>query len=167
MRNRLLQAELQLQYQNAVAPTHGLVFDPKVRPDNVIDGCGTLMKLVPQSKLYAEMFVPNKDIGFVKTAQQARIQMYALPFTRYGELQGKVTRIGADALEHDSVQNFYRFPLKLELNRPYLESQCMPIPLRSGLAITTNLKLREKRVISLINYLLVDQTDSVKSLRQQ
>ena len=57
--------------------------------------------------------------------------------------------------------------MKLELDRSYLESQGVRIPLRSGMAITTNLKLREKRVISLISDLLVDQTDSVKSIRQQ
>ena len=167
MRNRLLQAELQLQYQNVVAPTDGLVFDPKVRPDGVVAAGETLLKLVPQAGLYAEVFVPNKDIGFVKTGQQAKVRVDAFPFTRYGELQGKVTQIGADALEPDAVQNFYRFPVKLELDRPYLESQGIRIPLRSGMAITTNLKLREKRVISLISDLLVDQTDSVKSIRQQ
>ena len=167
MRNRLLQAELQLQYQNVVAPADGLVFDPKVRPDGVVAAGETLLKLVPQAGLFAEVFVPNKDIGFVKTGQQAKVRVDAFPFTRYGELEGKVTQIGADALEPDAVQNFYRFPVKLELDRPYLESQGVRIPLRSGMAITTNLKLREKRVISLISDLLVDQTDSVKSIRQQ
>ena len=167
MRNRLLQAELQLQYQNVVAPTDGLVFDPKVRPDGVVAAGETLLKLVPQAGLFAEVFVPNKDIGFVKTGQQAKVRVDAFPFTRYGELQGKVTQIGADALEPSALQNFYRFPVKLELDRPYLESQGTRIPLRSGMAITTNLKLREKRVISLISDLLVYQTDSVKSIRQQ
>jgi len=167
MRNRLHQAELQLQYQNVVAPTDGVVFDPKVRRDGVVGAGETLLKLVPQGGLFAEVFVPNKDIGFVKTGQQAKVRVDAFPFTRYGELQGKVTQIGADALEPDRVQNFYRFPVKLELDRAYLESQGTKIPLRSGMAITTNLKLREKRVISLISDLLVDQTDSIKSIRQQ
>ena len=167
MRNRLNQAELQLQYQNVVAPAAGVIFDPKVRPDGVVAAGETMLKLVPQRGLYAEVLVPNKDIGFVKTGQQAKVRVDAFPFTRYGELKAKVTQIGADALEPSEVQNFYRFPVKLELDRSYLESQGVRIPLRSGMAITTNLKLREKRVISLISDLLVDQTDSVKSLRQQ
>ena len=167
MRNRLLQTELQLQYQNVVAPADGLVFDPKVRPDGVVGAGETLLKLVPQAGLFAEVFVPNKDIGFVKTGQEAKVRVDAFPFTRYGELKGRVTQIGADALEPSEVQNFYRFPVKLKLDRSYLESQGVRIPLRSGMSITTNLKLREKRVISLISDLLVDQTDSVKSIRQQ
>ena len=167
MRNRLHQAELQLQYQNVVAPASGVIFDPKVRRDGVVAAGETMLKLVPQGGLFAEVFVPNKDIGFVKTGQQAKVRVDAFPYTRYGELQAKVTQIGADALEPDPVQNFYRFPVKLELDRSYLESQGTRIPLRSGMAITTNLKLREKRVISLISDLLVDQTDSIKSIRQQ
>ena len=35
------------------------------------------------------------------------------------------------------------------------------------MAVTTNLKLRDKRVISLVSDLLVDQTDSVRRIRQQ
>ena len=167
MRNRLNQAELQLQYQNVVAPSAGVIFDPKVRPDGVVAAGETMLKLVPQRGLYAEVLVPNKDIGFVKTGQQAKVRVDAFPYTRYGELKAKVTQIGADALEPNELQNFYRFPVKLDLDRSYLESQGVRIPLRSGMAITTNLKLREKRVISVISDLLVDQTDSVKSLRQQ
>lgn len=167
MRNRLLQAELKLQYQNVVAPTDGIVFNPKVQPAAVLSAGETLLTLVPQGDLFAEVFVSNRDIGFVKTGQIAKVRVDAFPFTRYGELEGRVSHIGAGALEPDSIQNFYRFPLRLTLNRPYLESQDVRIPLRSGMAISANLKLRDKRVISLISDLLVDQTDSIRQIRQQ
>ena len=103
----------------------------------------------------------------MKTGQEAKVRVDAFPFTRYGELAGSVTHIAADALSPGQVMNFYRFPVKLSLDRSYLESREIKIPLQSGMSVTTNLKLREKRVISLISDLLVDQTDSVKSLRQQ
>ena len=57
--------------------------------------------------------------------------------------------------------------MKLKLERPYLESDGVRIPLKAGMAVTTNLKLRDKRVISLVSDLLVDQTDSVRRIRQQ
>ena len=82
MRNRLLKAELQLQYQNVVAPADGVVFDPKARPDGVQAAGETLLTLVPQSGLYAEVFVSNRDIGFVKTGQKAKIRVDAFPYTR-------------------------------------------------------------------------------------
>jgi len=167
MRNRLRQAELQLQYQTVVAPVAGVVFEPKARVDGVLDAGETILTLVPQQGLKAQVFVPNKDIGFVKTGQVAKVRVDAFPFTRYGELEGRVSQIGADALPPDQNANFYRFPVKLTLNRSYLQSEGVKIPLRSGMAITANLKLREKRVISLLSDLLVDQTESIKSLRQQ
>jgi hemolysin D len=167
MRNRLRQAELQLQYQTVLAPVSGVVFDPKARVDGVLQAGETILTLVPQQGLKAQVFVPNKDIGFVKTGLNAKVRVDAFPFTRYGELEGRVSQIGADALPPDPTANFYRFPVKLTLNRSYLESKGVRIPLRTGMAITANLKLREKRVISLISDMLVDQTESIKSIRQQ
>ncbi len=167
MRNQLQQAEVQLQYQNVIAPVAGVVFDPKARIDGVLGARERILSIVPQQGLYAEVFVPNKDIGFVKTGQLAKVRVDAFPFTRYGELPATVSQIAADALEPNATQSFYRFPVKLKLEQSILESDGIKIPLKPGMAITTNLKLRDKRVISLISDLLVDQTDSIRSLRQQ
>ena len=167
MRNQLQQAEVQLQYQNVIAPVAGVVFDPKARVDGVLGAGERILSIVPQQGLYAEVFVPNKDIGFVKPGQPAKVRVDAFPFTRYGELPAVVSQIAADALEPNATQNFYRFPVKLKLEQSTLESDGTKIPLKPGMSITTNLKLRDKRVISLISDLLVDQTDSIRSLRQQ
>ena len=167
MRNRLSQAELQLQYQNVLAPVAGLVFDPQASAEGVLAPGERILSIVPQQGLYAEVFVPNKDIGFIKLGQDAKVRVDAFPFTRYGELPGSVTQIAADALAPDSTNNYYRFPVKLNLEKPFLESDGVQIPLKPGMSITTNLKLRDKRVISLVSDLLVDQTDSVRSIRQQ
>lgn len=167
MRNRLRDSELQLQYQNVVAPVSGVVFEPKAKAQGVLSSGETILTLVPQSGLKAEINVSNKDIGFVKTGLKGKVRVDAFPFTRYGELTGTVTQIGADALPPDPRNsNYYRFPIELSLNRNYLETQGVKIPLRSGMAVTANLKLREKRLISLLSDLLVNQTESIKSLRQ-
>ena len=66
MRNRLREAELQLQYQNVLAPVTGVVFDPKASVEGVLAAGERILSIVPQQGLYAEVFVPNKDIGFIK-----------------------------------------------------------------------------------------------------
>ena len=167
MRSQLKQAEVQLQYQNVIAPVSGVVFDPQASQEGVLGAGERILSIVPQQGLFAEVLVPNQDIGFVKPGQPAKVRVDAFPFTRYGEVPGSVTQIAADALEPSPTQNFYRFPVKLKLERNFLESKGVKIPLKPGMAITTNLKLRDKRVISLVSDLLVDQTDSVRSLRQQ
>lgn len=165
--NRLKNAELQLQYQNVLAPVSGIIFDPKVRNSGVIGAGDTILTIIPQGGLKGNVFVQNKDIGFVKSGQKAQVRVDAFPFTQYGELKGTVDQIGADALPPDQKANFYRYPVKLELDRPYLERKGVKIPLRSGMAITANIKLRDKRLISLVSDMFVDQTDSIRSIRQQ
>ena len=159
--------ELQIQYQNVVSPVSGVVFDPQIRKESVINGGERILSVVPQEGLYAEVFVPNKDIGYIKIGQEAAVRVDAFPFSRYGEIPGKISHIGADALEPSTTQSFYRFPVKLQLERSTLELKGASIPLKPGMSISTNLKLRDKRVISLISDIFVDQTDSIRSLRQQ
>ena len=163
----LKKAELRLQYQNIVSPASGIVFNPQVAPEGVIASGERILSIVPQKGLYAEVFVSNKDIGYIKINQEAKVRVDAFPFSRYGELPAHITQIGADALPPDSTYNFYRFPVKLKLKNYQLEKDGISIPLKSGMSVTTNLKLRDKRVISLISDIFVDQTDSVKSIRQQ
>ena len=142
------------------------MFEPKARY-GVIGAGDTILTIIPQQGLKAQVFVANKDIGFVKKGQKAQIRVDAFPFTQYGELKGRVTQIGADALPPDNKAAFYRYPVKLSIEQPFLINKDFKIPLRSGMAIKANLKLRDKRVISLISDMLVDQTDSIKSIRQQ
>ena len=167
LKNELKQVELQLQYQNVVAPVSGVIFESQAAPSGVLAAGEVILTIVPQEGLKGQVFVSNTDIGFVKPGLNAKVRVDAFPFTRYGELIGNVTQIGADALPPDQVNPFYRFPVKLELERDYLESKGTITKLRSGLAITANLKLREKRVITLLSDLLVNQTESVKTIRQQ
>lgn len=167
LKNNLLEVNLQLQYQNVIAPIDGVVFDQIASAEGVLSPGERIVSLVPRSGFYAEVFVPNKDIGFIKKGQEAKIRVNAFPFSRYGEIDGSVQRIGADALAPNSSQNFYRYPVKIKLDTNYLYSDNIKIPLKSGMAISTNLKLRDKPVISLVSDIFVDQTDSIKSLRQQ
>ena len=166
-KNKLKQAELQLQYQNVLAPASGIIFEPKARVSGVIAAGDTIVTIIPQKGLRGKVFVQNKDIGFVKTGQKAQVRIDAFPFTQYGELKADVSQIGADALPPDQKANFYRYPVKLEIEKPYLEREGIKVPLRSGMAITANMKLRDKRLISLISDMFVDQTESIRSIRQQ
>ena len=165
--NQLKRADLQLQYQNVIAPVSGIIFESKASAAGVIGAGDTILTIIPQTGLKGKVFVQNKDIGFVKTGQKARVRVDAFPFTQYGELDGNVDQIGADTLPPDEKSKFYRYPVKLNLNKPYLENKGVKVPLRVGMAITANLKLRDKRLISLVSDMFVDQTQSIRSIRQQ
>ena len=167
LKTSLKLTEVQLQYQKVKAPISGIVFDPAARLDGVLQPGERILSIVPQDGLYAEVLVSNQDIGFVETGQEAKVRVDAFPYSRYGELNATVSQISADAMAPDAKYPFYRFPIKLTLDKFFLESRGAKISLMPGMSVTTNLKLREKRVISLLSDLLVDQTDSIRSIRQQ
>lgn len=167
LRASLKNADVQITYQNIHAPTDGVVFDSKAKVQAVIPAAEVILKLVPQKGLNAKIWVPNKDIANIKQGQIAKVRVDAFPYQRYGELEGKVTKVGADALPPTPEQNFYRYPVSIQLNRDSLSYRGATIPLQSGMAISTNIKLRDKRVISLLSDMLVEQIDPVRALRSQ
>ena len=165
LQSQLQTAEQQLRYQNIVATSSGIVFDLKVREAGVVQTGETILSIIPTDGLKAEVFIPNKDIGFVKVGQEAKVRVDAFPSSRYGELTGSVDFIGADALPPEAIANYYRFPVNIQLQQSWLETNGVRIPLRSGMSITSNLRIREKRAISLISDFFTGQMDSIKALR--
>ena len=123
LNNELNQAIVQLQYQNVVATTSGVIFEPKVAKSSVIGGGQTIVTIVPQGGLKGKVYVANQNIGFIDKDQKARIRVDAYPYAQYGELIGRVIQVGADALEPDQKANYYRYPVKISLNQNYLENK--------------------------------------------
>ena len=67
LNGRLKLIENKLRYETIKAPITGVVFDMK--PDNdkyVAMTAETLMKIVPEGRLSAEVNVANQDIGFLQ-----------------------------------------------------------------------------------------------------
>ena len=58
---------------------------------------------------YTLVFIPNKDIGYVKPGQETSVRVDAFPFARYGEIEGTVVQISADALPPSPTQSYYHF----------------------------------------------------------
>jgi hemolysin D len=158
-------AEQKIKYQNINSGISGIVFDLKASPDGVLASGESILTIVPKDGLSAKAFIPNKDIGFVQVGQKAKVRVDAFPSSRYGELNGKVELIGADVLPPDQNYPYYRFPINVSLESNKLEANNVSIPLRSGMAVTINLIIRNKRVISLVSDFFAGQMDSIKSLR--
>ena len=75
----------------------------------VVTAGAELMRIVPDvGSLEIEAYLPNRDIGFVSPGQPAVIKIEAFPFTRYGILNGKVTRVATDAT--DSSKDHHELP---------------------------------------------------------
>ena len=63
-----------------MAPATGIVFRAKGQHRWSVGSSVTLiLTIIPQEGLKAKVFVANKDIGFVKTGQTARVRIDAFP----------------------------------------------------------------------------------------
>jgi hemolysin D len=59
-----------------------------------------LMTIVPpDAPLEIEAMIRNRDIGFVRAGEKAVIKVEAFPSTRYGTIEGTVTKVSPDAVD--------------------------------------------------------------------
>ena len=141
------------------------MFQLEAQEKGVLGAGEAIAKVIPQDGVKAEVWVSNRDIGFVKEGQSTEVRIEAFDYAEFGTVKGKVSAIGADVMKPDEENNSYRFPVTIQLDRDHLKARNLEIPLRAGLAITTNLHLRERKLISIISDMFGTQFDSLNSLR--
>ncbi|BFM38801.1 HlyD family efflux transporter periplasmic adaptor subunit [Synechocystis sp. LKSZ1] len=168
LNGQISRSKVTLKYQEIKSPVNGTVFDLKATPGYVTPPNQTepLLKIVPRDNLVAEVNVTNKDIGFVRTGMKSEVRIDSFPYSEFGDIKGEVSSIGSDALPPDQAHQYYRFPVRIKMESQQLKSQGRTIPLQSGMSITANIKVREKRtVISLFTELFTKKLETLETVR--
>ena len=172
---QIKQHQTTLNYQKITAPVAGIVFDLQASPQGVLESnqAETILKIVPKDGLIARVYVTNQDIGFVAErfalAQSegkellVDVRIDSFPFSEFGDIKGKVVYIGSDALPPDQMNQYYRFPVEIELESQYLSVRGQRINLQTGMSITGNIKINEHRtVLNIFTDLFNDQIEALK-----
>ena len=150
LENQINEAKLTLTYQEIRSPLDGVIFDLQpAAPGYVVNGDKPILKVVPSDDLVARIFISNRDIAFIKKEQLVKIRLDAYPYNEFGELEGVIESIGSDVLEPDETYPYFRFPVTVKLNYPYLIHKGKKLPLLSGMSVSVNVILRQRPVISL------------------
>ena len=165
LRSKLIELNVNIRYQVVRAPEAGVIFELKPKSRGfVAQTSDPVMKIVPFDKLEARVEVASQDIGFVLVNKPADISIDSFPATDFGVLQGRVRRIGSDALPPDQLKNFYRFPVDIKLNSQQLKlKDGKMLPLQVGMSLNANIKLRK---VTYLQLLLSNFKDKVDSLRR-
>lgn len=165
--SRISQVKLNFQYQELRAPVGGTIFDLQAKsPGFVANASQTLLQIVPADNFLAEVFITNRDIGFVREGMQTDVRIESFPFSQFGDIKGQVINVGSDALPPDQIYQFYRFPATISLDKQYLDAHGRKIPLQSGMSISANIRVREDRtVMNLFTEMFTKQFDSLKEVR--
>jgi HlyD family secretion protein len=165
--SKISQAQQNLRYQKLRAPVSGVIFDLQAKnPGFVANATQKLLQIVPNEKFIADVFITNKDIGFVQKGMKADVRIDSFPFSEFGDIKGQLIEVGSDALPPDENHKFYRFPARIALDNQSLDLNGKQLSLQSGMSITANIKVREERtVMSLFTEMFTKQVESLKEVR--
>ena len=143
-------AEQNLKYQTIVAPVTGDVFDMRAYPGYVPpsgQAAQPILRIVPTEDLVAEVFVSPKDIGFVDRGMPVDVRISAFNYSEYGDIEGEVEFISASALEPEPPYDFFRYAVKVDLERDYLDIRNQKKYLQPGMEVQANIKINENRTV--------------------
>ena len=166
--SQISRAQVTLKYQDIKSPVNGVVFDLKATQGYVTPPNQTvpLLKIIPNDHLIAQVDVTNKDIGFVRKGMKTDVRIDSFPYSEFGDIKGTVLLVGSDALPPDETHKYYRFPTQIKLDQQFLKTEDRKIALQSGMSVTANIKIREKRtVMSLFTELFTKKIESLETVR--
>ncbi len=164
--SQLSEAKLTLKYQELLSPVSGTVFDLQAKGSGFVATTSEpILKIVPDDGLVAKVFITNRDIGFVKEGMEVDVRIDSFPYSEFGDIKGKLVRIGSDALPPDEIYQFYRFPAEIQIDKQSIAVNNREIALQSGMSVSANIKVRKRTVMSIFSDLFVKKVDSLKSVR--
>ncbi|MBX2861530.1 MAG: HlyD family type I secretion periplasmic adaptor subunit [Vampirovibrio sp.] len=142
------QTRLTKQYQVITAPVDGVIHQQIIHgPGDVVQVGEDLISLVPEEMaLVAEVRVTNQDLGYIKLGQESALRLDALPYTKFGRLEGSITAISPTSTQDETGQVFYT--VQITPDQQYLTLDDKKYPIKSGMTLTTDIITREKNILS-------------------
>src|SRR6266436_2757929 len=165
----VIKAEQRTKLLALTAPVDGVVQQLAVHTvGGVVTPAQALLAVVPlDSRLEIEAMVSNRDIGFVHPGQQAEVKVDTFSFTRYGLLHGEVINVSQDAITRDKPQDKsndktpgtettssepkgqeMNYAARVSLDRTQMQVDNKLVNLSPGMAVTVEIKMGTRRIIS-------------------
>ncbi len=163
--SQISQAQVTLKYQEVRAPDSGTIFDLKASKGFVTNPSEPVVKVVPDQTLVAQVFLTNKDIGFVKEGMDVDVRFTSYNFSEFGDIKGKLISVGKDALPPDETRPYYTFPARVRLNEQTLTNNGRRLPLQSGMEVQANIRVRDRTILSIFTDKFFEQVESLKFVR--
>ena len=155
IRSRLAQVQRALANSVIKAPTAGTVISSGMRHAQQVIRTGELLaEIAPLSgKQLVKVRIASRDIGSIKSNQDAYIRISGCPYPEYGVLRASVKSISADTLQSDT--NIARssgtdFEVTLDPVSKHLESDSRQCLLRQGMDVQADIVTRKTTVLGLI-----------------
>lgn len=157
-------AEVREKLMKLTAPVDGTVQNLVVHTvGGVVTTAQSLLEIVPEDTLEAEVSVENKDIGFVEEGQEAAVKIDAFPYTRFGYLRGKVLSVSNDAVENKA--NSLHYVIRVGLPTNHLVVGKRTLNLTPGMQVVAEIRTGRRTVADYFFSPFVETFD--QSLRER
>ncbi len=132
------------------APLSGRITTVQIREGQAAKENTPLLAIIPQDAvLQAQLFVPTRAIGFVRSGQEVRLQYAAFPYQRFGLHEGEIVQVTETILAPNEL------PIPLPLDEPVYRVTVMPkkqvvsafgkeFPLQAGMLLQADIILGER-----------------------
>jgi hemolysin D len=147
LEQELVAAERRNELMRITAPVDGTVQQLAVTTEGgVVTEAQALLAIAPSdAKIEVEAMLPNRDVGFVRAGQAARVKVESYPFTRYGTLDGTVRFVSGDAIADEKRGLVYQTRVALDRNTMDIDGKI--VQLTPGMAVTVEIKTGTRRII--------------------
>lgn len=148
----------------------GRIFNLSVAPGSVIAGGASVMEIIPDGALKANLFLPNSDVGFVRPGMRVNLAVSSFPPGEYGYLKASVVRIGADSFtggedgNPSAQQRAGTFPLVVKLDANP-DKQSVIKRLTPGMQVSGNIIVRQRPVITLLTDVFTKGREDLQNSR--
>ncbi|MTJ05095.1 MAG: HlyD family type I secretion periplasmic adaptor subunit [Sediminimonas qiaohouensis] len=107
-----------------------------------------LIEIVPlDDTLLVEAYVRPADIAFVYPGQPVKVKITAYDFSRYGSLDGEITRIGADAVKRSERDAEEHFVVQVRTDDRFLDADGVEVEIIPGMITEVDILAGRKTVL--------------------
>jgi len=144
-----------------VAPENGTATAIIAEPGQTVDADKPLLNIIPSgANLQAQLYVPSKAIGFVKTGDTVLLRYQAYPYQKFGHANGIVAAISQTALPIGDLNlpfvpttnglpaasNEPLYRITVNLTRQTIDAYGKAQPLQSGMLLDADILLDRRRL---------------------
>ena len=176
---KLEKARAHIARMTLISPIAGTVGASTVATIGQVVASGEeIMRIVPRdAQLEVEAYLENKDVGFVRSGQEAVVKVDTFPFTRYGSINARVKQVASDAIPDSDAQQQVGdpakstrssgfagaqktqnlvYPVALSLDRDYMNADGTRVQLAAGMAVSVEIRTGDRRIIDYLFSPLVE-----------
>jgi len=156
LNNRLLENISQKSYAIR-APIDGRVSFMQVKNGQSVSMNSPLLTILPEdTRLYAELFVPTRAVGFVEKGQKVLLRYSAFPYQRFGLHDGEITDVSKVILSPKEVPvpvplNEPVYKVTVAIDKQHIQAKGHEVPLQTGMMLEADILVDER---SLAEWLL-------------